>query len=179
MTQGWAAYARITSGAFVALFPAGVASLGSFSDLGRRAGALMSIMALGTWPLHKIMLYIFYLKKLLSYIGALAGPPISGAIVRAKHSFRPVGAYAGTMIVLSVILMIISRYTALKRVWGGKMWKSMDNHEHFSVLKFIVYKYTTLDPFVTNTVFVDITPLYFVISCIEIYCITLLISNSA
>ncbi|KAF8903951.1 MFS general substrate transporter [Gymnopilus junonius] len=59
----------ISSGAFVSLFPVGVASLGSVKDLGRRAGVLMSITA----------------------FGALAGPPISGAIVNHKHSFHLVG----------------------------------------------------------------------------------------
>lgn len=47
--------------------------LGATDDVGRRLGMLMSILALG----------------------ALAGPPISGAINTASGGFEVVGYYAG------------------------------------------------------------------------------------
>lgn len=47
--------------------------LGEISDLGRRIGMVMSISA----------------------IGALAGPPISGAINTASGGYELVGYYAG------------------------------------------------------------------------------------
>lgn len=47
--------------------------MGSVTDIGRRTGMCMSILALG----------------------ALAGPPISGAINTATGGFKAVGYYAG------------------------------------------------------------------------------------
>ncbi len=47
--------------------------MGDTSDVGRRTGMFMSILA----------------------IGALAGPPISGAISTATGNFKSVGYYAG------------------------------------------------------------------------------------
>lgn len=49
--------------------------MGETGDVGRRTGMFMSILALG----------------------ALTGPPISGAINTATGSFKPVGYYAGTL----------------------------------------------------------------------------------
>jgi len=51
-------------------------------------------------------------------VGALAGPPISGAINGATRGFKAVGYYAGTMVLLSVGLMLISRHLHLKRLSG-------------------------------------------------------------
>ena len=61
------------SGAFVALIPVPVTMMGDIRDAGRRTGTTMTCMALG----------------------ALAGPPISGAIAQATGGFRGVGYYAG------------------------------------------------------------------------------------
>ncbi|KAF4608278.1 hypothetical protein EYR40_000622 [Pleurotus pulmonarius] len=47
-----------------------------------------------------------------------AGPPISGAINRATGGYTAVGYYAGSMILVAVVLMLISRHLVLKRVWG-------------------------------------------------------------
>ncbi|THU80057.1 MFS general substrate transporter [Dendrothele bispora CBS 962.96] len=65
----------LSSGAFVGLCMVPVAALGRLSDFGRRAGMQMTIMALG----------------------ALIGPPISGAILNS-HGFQPVGIYAGELV---------------------------------------------------------------------------------
>ncbi len=48
-------------------------NLGGIGDVGRRIGMFMSITA----------------------IGALAGPPISGAIISGTGGFKAVGFYAG------------------------------------------------------------------------------------
>ncbi|KAK7460507.1 hypothetical protein VKT23_009227 [Stygiomarasmius scandens] len=87
-----------SSGAFVGLFPVPVAALGELSDFGSRAGMQMTLMALG----------------------ALTGPPISGAILHLHDDFRPVGIYAGSTILLSVFFMILTRFFALKKFYGGK-----------------------------------------------------------
>lgn len=50
-----------------------IIEMGSVSDIGRRTGMCMSILALG----------------------ALAGPPIAGAINTATGGFKAVGYYAG------------------------------------------------------------------------------------
>ncbi|KAF5323716.1 hypothetical protein D9619_012953 [Psilocybe cf. subviscida] len=61
------------SGAYVALLSNPIMEMGSTSDIGRRTGMCMSILALG----------------------ALAGPPIAGAINTATGGFKAVGYYAG------------------------------------------------------------------------------------
>ena len=66
-------------------------------DIGRRIGIFLSILALGS----------------------LAGPPISGAISNAAGGkFELVGAYAGSMVLLGVVLMLIARWVVLRRWWG-------------------------------------------------------------
>ncbi|EEB89865.1 hypothetical protein MPER_11994 [Moniliophthora perniciosa FA553] len=57
--------------------------MGEIQDIGRRAGMFMSVGA----------------------IGALVGPPISGAINHATGGYEKVAYYAGSMVVLSVVLM--------------------------------------------------------------------------
>ncbi|THH11858.1 hypothetical protein EW145_g378 [Phellinidium pouzarii] len=69
-----------SSGAYVSLIVAPMIALGDTDDVGRRSGMYMSILALG----------------------ALAGPPISGAINVATGNYKAVGIYAGTMIIVSV-----------------------------------------------------------------------------
>ncbi|ESK88196.1 hypothetical protein Moror_5533 [Moniliophthora roreri MCA 2997] len=70
--------------------------MGEIQDIGRRAGMFLSIGA----------------------IGALIGPPISGAINHATGGYEKVAHYAGSMIVLSVVLMLITRHLMLKSLWG-------------------------------------------------------------
>lgn len=91
--------------------------LGEVGDIGRRTGMALSIAA----------------------AGALAGPPISGAINHATGGFEAVGYYAGesygtlyrygqtlnvcsvvlgTMIMASVVLMLIVRHLVLRSLWG-------------------------------------------------------------
>lgn len=61
------------SAAFIALSPAPIALLGETADLGQRTGMMYTIIA----------------------VGALVGPPISGAIHDALGGFRAVAGYAG------------------------------------------------------------------------------------
>ncbi|KDQ61310.1 hypothetical protein JAAARDRAFT_32317 [Jaapia argillacea MUCL 33604] len=86
----------LTSGVYVSLLIAPILALGETGDVGRRVGMTMTIQA----------------------FGALAGPPISGAINGATHGFTAVGIYAGTMIMFSVALMLTVRYLVLRRLWG-------------------------------------------------------------
>ena len=63
------------SGAYVSLLPVPVVMMGDMHDAGRRTGIVMTVVALG----------------------AIAGPPISGAIAEATDGFEAVGYYAGTV----------------------------------------------------------------------------------
>lgn len=67
-------YIRFGSGAYVSLISNPIMEMGDTSDVGRRTGMFMSILA----------------------VGALAGPPISGAINTATGNFKAVGYYAGS-----------------------------------------------------------------------------------
>ncbi|KAJ7197764.1 major facilitator superfamily domain-containing protein [Mycena pura] len=86
----------VVSGAYIGVFTLPLLTMGGVADVGRRAGMAFSIAALG----------------------ALAGPPISGAINTATGGFTAVGYYAGGTIILSVMLMIITRQLTLRRLWG-------------------------------------------------------------
>ncbi|CAE6363091.1 unnamed protein product [Rhizoctonia solani] len=86
----------IACGTFVGMLPAPVAKMGTPEDVGRRTGMLMTIAA----------------------AGALAGPPISGAILGKTDSYVAVGAYAGSMIIVCVLMLIAVKYAALKKFSG-------------------------------------------------------------
>lgn len=62
-----------TYGAFVSLLPKPVMNLGDEGDIGRRVGMFLTVIA----------------------FGALAGPPISGAINKRTNGFEIVGTFAG------------------------------------------------------------------------------------
>ena len=63
----------LCSGAYVALMSLPVIKMGDIHDSGRRVGTFWTLVALG----------------------ALAGPPIAGAIVQKTGSFKDAGYYAG------------------------------------------------------------------------------------
>ncbi|KIM86443.1 hypothetical protein PILCRDRAFT_816404 [Piloderma croceum F 1598] len=86
------------SGAFISLVAMPVIAFGDIDDVGRRVGMALAVLA----------------------TGALAGPPISGAINKATGGFKFVGYYAGSMIVVSVIFMILARQTHLQGKLRGK-----------------------------------------------------------
>ncbi|KAJ7655737.1 major facilitator superfamily domain-containing protein [Mycena polygramma] len=85
-----------SSGAYVSSFMLPMFHLGDMADVGRRSGMAMSLTA----------------------IGALAGPPISGAINSATGGYAAVGYYAGSMILASIILMLVTRHLVLGKLWG-------------------------------------------------------------
>ncbi|KAH7924748.1 MFS general substrate transporter [Leucogyrophana mollusca] len=83
-------------GAYVSLLAAPAIAMGDIGDVGRRVGMFMSFAA----------------------IGALAGPPISGAINDATGGFEDVGYYAGGIVIFSVGLLLLTRYLHLGHLWG-------------------------------------------------------------
>ncbi|KAF9461812.1 MFS general substrate transporter [Collybia nuda] len=85
-----------SSGSYVSLLSNPMMALGETDDVGRRLGMFMSIFSLG----------------------ALAGPPISGAINKASGGFEVVGYYAGSMVMVGVALMCITRHLVLRRIIG-------------------------------------------------------------
>ncbi|KAJ7224086.1 major facilitator superfamily domain-containing protein [Mycena pura] len=91
-----AALYGLVSGVYVGVLPLPLMELGETADVGRRTGMAFTIAALG----------------------ALAGPPISGAINAATGGFDAVGYYAGGTIILAVMLLIITRQLTLRRLWG-------------------------------------------------------------
>ncbi|KAI0263412.1 MFS general substrate transporter, partial [Gloeopeniophorella convolvens] len=86
-----------TSGAYVGLLAVPMMALGESADVGRRTGMYMTILA----------------------FGAVAGPPISGAIIDA-HGYKAVGIYAGSVIMVAVVLLTTARWFVL-RSWRGKV----------------------------------------------------------
>ncbi|KIY72378.1 MFS general substrate transporter [Cylindrobasidium torrendii FP15055 ss-10] len=87
-----------SSGAYISSFMLPLFEMGEIGDIGRRTGMVLSIAALG----------------------AVAGPPISGAINTATGGYNAVGYYAGSTIMLAVILMLITRHLALRKKFVGK-----------------------------------------------------------
>ncbi|KAI0035057.1 MFS general substrate transporter [Vararia minispora EC-137] len=88
----------VSSGAFVGLIAGPTMSMGPVEDVGRRTGMYFTITA----------------------FGALAGPPISGAIASATGSYKPVGIYAGSSILVGIIFLLWSRYCVLEG-WKGRV----------------------------------------------------------
>ncbi|KAJ3479495.1 hypothetical protein NLI96_g9017 [Meripilus lineatus] len=86
----------IASGVYVSLLAAPLMQMGDTRDVGLRVGMSMTVLA----------------------FGAVAGPPISGAINQSTDGFQAVGYYAGSTVILSVIMMIIVRQLMLRRWWG-------------------------------------------------------------
>ncbi|KAF9053323.1 major facilitator superfamily domain-containing protein [Panaeolus papilionaceus] len=85
------------SSAFVSSFNIPVYAMGEMGDIGRRLGTV----------------FIF------TGVGALIGPPISGAINRATGGVQAVSYYAGTAVVVSVVLMLVVKRLILGRFWGN------------------------------------------------------------
>lgn len=85
-----------SSGAYVSLLANPMIDLGPTEDVGRRIGMLTSIFALG----------------------AVVGPPISGAIRTSSGGFEAVGCFAGTMILSGVALICLTRHLVLHRLFG-------------------------------------------------------------
>ncbi|TFK95900.1 MFS general substrate transporter [Pterulicium gracile] len=87
------------SGAYVATFLGAVFDLGPVEEAGQRTGLVLTIGALG----------------------ALAGPPTSGAIYEASGGYPALGGYAGAISFLGVFVMYITRYYVLGGKFIGKV----------------------------------------------------------
>jgi MFS family permease len=85
-----------SSGAVVPLMGAPIMALGGSADVGRRTGMYFTITSLG----------------------ALAGPPISGAIIHATGGYTAVGIFAGCSVMVSVFLLALFRYFILGGLRG-------------------------------------------------------------
>ncbi|KAJ7350620.1 major facilitator superfamily domain-containing protein [Mycena albidolilacea] len=85
-----------SSGAYVSSFMLPMFHLGDIADVGRRSGMAVTLTGLG----------------------ALVGPPISGAINTASGGYSAVGYYAGSMIFASIALMLVTRHLVLGKIWG-------------------------------------------------------------
>ncbi|TBU48849.1 MFS general substrate transporter [Dichomitus squalens] len=88
----------VSSGAILAIVVQPFARLGSVTNVGMRIGMGSTITA----------------------IGAIAGPPIAGAILDATGSFKDVGYYAGSMLLLSTALIGIVRRFVIRIAWVGE-----------------------------------------------------------
>ncbi|KAH8106911.1 MFS general substrate transporter [Cristinia sonorae] len=84
------------SGVYISLMAAPLMSMGNAGNVGIMVGWTMTILS----------------------AGAIAGPPISGAINAATKGYKDVGYYAGSMIVLSCLLMSVVRYIRLGKFIG-------------------------------------------------------------
>ncbi|GJE90694.1 MFS general substrate transporter [Phanerochaete sordida] len=85
----------IFTGVYASMLTAPLLGMGQTETVGLRVGMFFSILALG----------------------ALAGPPISGAINDAT-GYKEVGYYAGSSILCAVICLIVARHLILRRLWG-------------------------------------------------------------
>jgi len=86
-----------STGAVAALMAVPMMALGERADVGRRTGMYFTIASLG----------------------ALAGPPISGAIAHIMGGYTAVGVFAGCSAIVTVFLLALSRYFVLGG-WRGK-----------------------------------------------------------
>lgn len=94
-----AVFYGITSGAYLAACLAVVFQLGPVEEVGQRTGIVLTVSA----------------------IGALAGPPTSGAINFATGGYAAVGGYAGAVTFLGVAMMFVTRYYVLRGKFVGKV----------------------------------------------------------
>ncbi|KAN0094728.1 Major facilitator superfamily domain containing protein [Tylopilus felleus] len=83
-------------GTYVSLLSVPAMAMGAVGDVGRRTGLFLSFAA----------------------IGALTGPPISGAINSATDGFEVVGWFAGGVVLFSVCLLLWTRYLHLGKLRG-------------------------------------------------------------
>ncbi|KIK66365.1 hypothetical protein GYMLUDRAFT_38175 [Collybiopsis luxurians FD-317 M1] len=84
------------SGVYVSCFLLPVYEMSEVHDFGRRTGMIMTIGA----------------------VGALVGPPISGAINTSTGGFAAVGYYAGSTVIVAAALMVMTRQLYIKKIWA-------------------------------------------------------------
>ncbi|RPD66586.1 MFS general substrate transporter [Lentinus tigrinus ALCF2SS1-7] len=86
----------MSSGIYVSLLVGPIVRMGKTHDVGVRVGMSMTLIALG----------------------AVAGPPISGAINDATGGFKFVGVYAGSAVMIACAFMVATRFSILGGFWG-------------------------------------------------------------
>ncbi|KAG8947236.1 hypothetical protein FRC00_009226, partial [Tulasnella sp. 408] len=97
LTTGRGRFGRAASGGFIGLLAAPVAHLGDTADIGRRTGMMFTIVS----------------------VGALIGPPISGAIYAANGGFTQAGIFAGCAIVTCAGILTLVKISAVG-TWRGR-----------------------------------------------------------
>ncbi|KAI1788356.1 MFS general substrate transporter [Ganoderma leucocontextum] len=85
-----------SSGVYVSLLSAPIVRMGRTEDVGVRIGMCFTFIA----------------------IGAVAGPPISGAINAATGGFKFTGVYAGSAVMVAVVVLMFTRISLLGGLWG-------------------------------------------------------------
>ncbi|KAI0707812.1 MFS general substrate transporter [Earliella scabrosa] len=85
-----------SSGVYISLLAAPIVRMGKTHDVGVRIGMSSTLLALG----------------------AVAGPPISGAINAATGGFKYTGIYAGSVVMLACAFMTATRFALLGGFWG-------------------------------------------------------------
>ena len=83
---------RLSHAVWVATFQLPLYDLGDIEDVGRRAGMIMTITS----------------------FGSVAGPPISGALIQATGGFAATGYFAGSTMLFSCVLALITRQLVLR-----------------------------------------------------------------
>jgi len=86
------------SGTFLGLISVPLIHMGETVDVGRRAGMLYTLNGLAIF----------------------AGAPISGAIISKTGSYQGAGIFAGTMILVAVVLLWVTRYSMTGGLFKGK-----------------------------------------------------------
>lgn len=86
----------VSSGVFVSMVAAPLITMGEAHEVGRRLGMCFTVLA----------------------VGAVTGPPISGAINSATDGYKAVGYYAGSAVMVSVFLLVLTRHLVLGQLWG-------------------------------------------------------------
>ncbi|KAI0780472.1 MFS general substrate transporter [Trametes elegans] len=84
------------SGVYVSLLAAPVVRMGKTHDVGVRIGMSMTVVALG----------------------AVAGPPISGAINASTGTYTYTGVYAGSAVMVACCFMLATRIAIIGKIWG-------------------------------------------------------------
>ncbi|KAI0636526.1 MFS general substrate transporter [Trametes polyzona] len=84
------------SSVYVTLLAAPVVHMGKTEDVGVRVGMSMTVVAMS----------------------AVAGPPISGAIIAATGTYTYTGIYAGTTIMVACCFLLATRISILGGIWG-------------------------------------------------------------
>ena len=92
-------FIRFCSGAYIGLSPNPVMEMSKMDDVGRLTGMFLSCLS----------------------VGALIGPPISGAIAGATGGYKAVGCYAGSCVLLSLGLLCLVRHLLLKERYRDKL----------------------------------------------------------